>query len=110
MQGRPCQLPSAPLSVAPATPAVLRCVQGLAVDKLPGVGWATRQRLEARGITGVADVQARSKQFLQAELGDKQGAMLWDFAHGRDNRQVLLSWLAWRKCLASLCCFLHATC
>ena len=70
-------------------PAVPRCVQGLAVDKLPGVGWVTRHRLEVRGITSVADVQARTKPFLQAELGDKQGAMLWDFAHGRDNRQVL---------------------
>ena len=81
-----CALPQAPQLQPP--PAVPRCVQGLAVHKLPGVGWATRQRLEAQGITSVADVQARTKQFLQAELGDKQGAMLWDFAHGRDNRQV----------------------
>lgn len=30
--------------------------------------------------------QARSRGFLQGLLGQKQGAMLWDFAHGRDNR------------------------
>ncbi len=30
--------------------------------------------------------QARSKEALQAELGPKLGAQLWDYAHGRDDR------------------------
>ena len=33
-----------------------------------------------------ADAQARSREFLQAELGPKLGAQLWDYAHGRDDR------------------------
>ena len=30
--------------------------------------------------------QARSKEFLQDQLGPKLGAQLWDYAHGRDER------------------------
>ncbi|KAL4443032.1 hypothetical protein ABPG77_008523 [Micractinium sp. CCAP 211/92] len=71
-------------------PQALEFLQGLAADALPGVGWATREQLKGHGITTVADLQASgsSKAFLQGLLGQKQGAMLWDFAHGRDNRSV----------------------
>ncbi|PSC71461.1 DNA repair REV1 [Micractinium conductrix] len=63
-------------------------LQGLPVDDLPGVGWSTRQQLAAKGIATVADLQVRSRAFLQGLLGPKQGAMLWDFAAGIDKRQV----------------------
>jgi hypothetical protein len=47
---------------------------GLAADDLPGVGYATREKLDALGICSVADVRARPRQALQRELGAKTGA------------------------------------
>lgn len=47
---------------------------GLAADDLPGVGPATKDKLDALGIKSVADVRARSKAALQRELGGKTGA------------------------------------
>ena len=32
--------------------------------------------------------QARSRDWAQTSLGVKAGATLWDYAHGRDSRQV----------------------
>ncbi|KAK9844061.1 hypothetical protein WJX81_003182 [Elliptochloris bilobata] len=61
---------------------------GLAAGDLPGVGPATRERLDALGIKSVADARARTKAALQRELGGKTGASLWDYAHGRDTREV----------------------
>lgn len=47
---------------------------GLAAGDLPGVGPATKDKLDALGVERVADVRARSKQALQRELGTKTGA------------------------------------
>lgn len=47
---------------------------GLAAGDLPGVGPATKDKLDALGIERVTDVRARSKQALQRELGMKTGA------------------------------------
>lgn len=66
----------------------LEFLQALPVDALPGVGWATREQLKGHGIARVADLQARSRAFLQGLLGQRQGAVLWDFAQGRDSRPV----------------------
>lgn len=44
-------------------------------------------------LLSIASLQARSKDFLQAELGPKLGAQLWDYAHGQDDRWVPLSFL-----------------
>ena len=49
----------------------------LKVDALPGVGWSTRQRLEAMGINTVVDLRQTPLDVLQRELGGKNGAMIW---------------------------------
>lgn len=48
----------------------------MAVGDLPGIGWATRAKLEGLGICSVADVRARSCERLQRELGAKTGAQV----------------------------------
>jgi nucleotidyltransferase/DNA polymerase involved in DNA repair len=68
--------------------AVLPFLAELSVEDLPGVGWSTKGKLEELGINTVADIHASSKSILQAELGTNAGALLWDFAHGRDARRV----------------------
>ena len=49
----------------------------LDVSSLPGVGWSTKQRLEAMNINTVAQLRLSSKDALKKELGDKTGTMLW---------------------------------
>ena len=60
----------------------------LDLSDLPGVGWATKRKLEERGLRTVADLHASSKTILKTEIGVNAGALLWDFAHGRDSRRV----------------------
>lgn len=60
----------------------------LPVGELPGVGWSTERKLAELGVHSVRDVHATTKQALQGALGAKAGALLWDFAHGRDSRKV----------------------
>eukprot|EP00873_Tetraselmis_striata_P038497 jgi/Tetstr1/458761/TSEL_045146.t2 len=62
-------------------------VAQLPVGDLPGVGWKLRKKLTALGIATCADVLACGRD-LRAELGDKTGAQLREFAAGRDDRQV----------------------
>ncbi|KAL6766193.1 REV1 [Auxenochlorella protothecoides x Auxenochlorella symbiontica] len=63
-------------------------VLSLELSDLPGVGWATSKKLASLGLQSVADLQAWSKARLQAELGDKTGAALWDASRGIDTRRV----------------------
>lgn len=58
------------------------------VSELPGVGWSTKKKLEDANVCTVGDIQEKSVEFLQKELGNKAGQLLWDFAHGRDDRKV----------------------
>lgn len=52
-------------------------------------------------------LQASTKQHLQAHLGEKLGAMLWDYSHGQDKRHgyaaaracMACGCFAWRSCL-----------
>ncbi len=57
---------------------------GLAADDLPGVGYATREKLDALGIRSVADVRARPRQALQRELGAKTGASVRPASMSKD--------------------------
>lgn len=50
------------------------------MTELPGVGWSLGQRLEQLGITKCAHVLAKSREYLQRELGDKTGALIWAYA------------------------------
>ena len=59
----------------------------LPVAKINGVGAATEARLEAAGITTIAELQRRSEAELVGMLG-KLGRRLSRFAVGDDDRQV----------------------
>ncbi|CAL8466850.1 g6386 [Coccomyxa elongata] len=65
----------------------------LKAEDLPGVGWAMREKLKALGITTVVDVRNSRVAMLQHELGTKSGTLVWDYAHGRDERAVAPSQL-----------------
>ncbi len=62
----------------------------LPADSLPGVGWATARRLAALGAETVAQLQALrgGRAALQAALGARAGALLFDYARGVDARRV----------------------
>jgi DNA polymerase IV len=59
----------------------------LSVRKIHGVGAVTAKRMEAGGLSTIADLQALSEQQLTARFG-KFGQRLAQFAHGNDDRQV----------------------
>ncbi|GAB4820844.1 hypothetical protein N2152v2_007890 [Parachlorella kessleri] len=59
-----------------------------AVSALPGVGYQTAHKLKDAGLELVSDIQGQSKDTLQQLLGNKSGALLWEFAQGRDSREV----------------------
>jgi DNA repair protein REV1 len=58
------------------------------VDALPGVGWSVREKLEGLGIMNVAQLRSFDRSRLQAELGLRTAADIWDFAWGKDCRKV----------------------
>ncbi len=60
----------------------------LPVGAIHGIGRATAQRLEADGITTVAQLQAMSEAALVARMG-KFGRALAERVHGIDNRRIL---------------------
>ncbi|NLG68360.1 MAG: DNA polymerase IV [Firmicutes bacterium] len=64
-----------------------RVLAPLPVERLPGVGPRTGERLRRLGITTVADLRARSRSFLGSHLG-RLGQVLYEFAHGIDLRPV----------------------
>jgi DNA repair protein REV1 len=63
-------------------------LEGLAVDELPGVGWAMSQQLEERGIKTCGQLRAYSLGQLQDWFGGKVGKRLHEACRGIDQRQV----------------------
>ncbi|MCO5551215.1 hypothetical protein L7F22_004714 [Adiantum nelumboides] len=64
-------------------------LSGLSVEDLPGVGWSLQERLHSKGIYSCKQLRAVSKETLQHDYGVKTGDMLWCYARGIDNRQVI---------------------
>ena len=62
-------------------------VRSMALGKIPGVGKVTMQKLQRMGLGTCDDVRQYPFERLQKELG-KFGAVLWDRAHGVDERPV----------------------
>ncbi|MEY2993516.1 MAG: hypothetical protein RL357_451 [Pseudomonadota bacterium] len=58
--------------------------------KLNGVGPKADERLKALGLNTLGDVAASDVLELQAQLGRKFGQWLFDAAHGRDDRPVVV--------------------
>ncbi|HEY8425337.1 MAG TPA: DNA polymerase IV [Limnochordales bacterium] len=64
-----------------------RVLAPLPVERLPGVGPRTGERLRRLGIATVGELRARSRSFLASHLG-RLGHVLYEFAHGIDLRPV----------------------
>ncbi|AXR07775.1 DNA polymerase IV [Salinimonas sediminis] len=62
-------------------------VRNMALEKIPGVGKVTMQKLQRMGLATCADIRKYPFERLQKELG-KFGSVLWDRAHGIDEREV----------------------
>lgn len=58
------------------------------VDALPGVGWSAQEKLQGLGVKTVADLRSFDKTRLQAELGPRTAEDMWQYAWGKDLRQV----------------------
>lgn len=65
-------------------------VQQLPVDRLHGVGRVTAARLLELGVKTCGDLQALGPEVLIGHFG-KQGYRLYEMAHGRDERPVVVS-------------------
>ncbi|WP_299016364.1 DNA polymerase IV [uncultured Photobacterium sp.] len=64
-------------------------VAGLKLEKIPGVGKVTIQKLHDRGLYVGKDVQNYDRNVLLQQFG-KFGQSLWSRAHGIDNREVVV--------------------
>lgn len=65
-------------------------VRAMPLAKIPGVGKVTQQKLQRLGLQNCADVRGYPFDRLQKELG-KFGTVLWNRAHGIDDRDVNVS-------------------
>ena len=65
----------------------------LPVEKLFGVGKVTAGKLHGFGVQTCGDLQRVGQAELAKTFG-KQGLRLWDMAHGRDERQVVVTRVA----------------
>lgn len=68
--------------------AVVDFLASLPVARLPGVGQATEQRLQALGVATVADLRQFDRQHLVAHFG-RYGQRLHELARGEDERPVV---------------------
>jgi DNA polymerase-4 len=62
----------------------------LPVRALWGVGPATAAKLEKLGLPWVRDLQQVDEKTLASHVGPSLAATLWAFAHGEDNREVVV--------------------
>jgi DNA polymerase-4 len=67
---------------------VLDFLADLPVTRLPGVGKATEQQLQALGVTRVGELRAIERQVLTAHFG-RYGQRLSELARGEDPRAVV---------------------
>lgn len=68
-------------------------VQSLPVEKLFGVGKVTARKLHELGLTTCGDLKAMRPEQLAEHFG-KQGFRLFEMAHGRDERPVVVTRIA----------------
>ena len=61
------------------------------LSKLPGVGYATSEKLNERGLLTCADLRTVSLADLQEWLGVKTAQTLHDYCLGKDNRSLKIS-------------------
>lgn len=65
-------------------------IQALPLNKIPGVGKVTYQRLKNLGFEVCGDVRQASEEIMVGHLG-KFGLSLWNKSQGIDDREVVIS-------------------
>jgi len=65
----------------------LEFLELMSVRKLPGIGPATERRLEAIGISTVADLRSQTIEVLEGKFG-RHGRVMFNFSRGIDERPV----------------------
>ena len=63
-------------------------MQDLPVKEIPGVGYKLTRRLKEMNIHKCSDVWSHSKEKLQQAFGNRTGELIWEYAHGKDDRSV----------------------
>lgn len=58
------------------------------INKIPGLGESTSQKLYQYGIEKIGDLQRTNIKFLEAVFG-KMGIFLWEKAHGIDHSEIV---------------------
>lgn len=68
--------------------ACMKELASLEVEELPGIGWKTGRKLREAGYITVGDIQSSSEASVQGLIGNKAGSIVYNFAFGRDDREV----------------------
>ncbi len=68
---------------------VVEVVTSLPLEKIPGVGKVTLEKLQKSGLFTCSDVLQCDQRELMVKFG-KLGAMLWSRSHGIDEREVIV--------------------
>ena len=69
--------------------SVKEFVSDLSVKEIPGVGYKLTRKLAEMNIHKCSDVLLLSdKSKLQKAFGSKTGELVWEYAHGKDTREV----------------------
>lgn len=77
------------LTVVPEYPQeIIEFLRPLPVGRIWGVGPKTADRLQARGIRTIGQIQDRSEAEIIRFFGDNLGSHIWRLAHGQDERSV----------------------
>lgn len=79
------QKPNGQFTVAPN--GISQFIESIQIERIPGVGKVTAQRLHELEIKNCKDLQTLSQDFLNLEFG-KFGETLYDFCRGIDEREV----------------------
>ena len=62
----------------------------LACRKINGIGPKADEKLRALGISSIGELAQKDADWLIDHFGQKTGAWLFDAAHGRDNRPIVM--------------------
>jgi len=63
----------------------------LGVRKINGIGPKAAARLEALGIRTIGELACAQPGMLTAQFGERYGAWMWNAAHGRDDRPIVVA-------------------
>ncbi|QEC80024.1 DNA polymerase IV [Mucilaginibacter ginsenosidivorax] len=66
----------------------LKFLAPLSINKIPGLGESTAQKLYQYGIEKIGDLQRANLKFLETVFG-KAGIFLWEKAHGIDHSEII---------------------